>query len=283
MSGSNLRESLKNQFRGAYGSRMQEDRAQENQKLEHADTSVSDPNTAQSAPEAQVPPAAQPFATAQSFVTARPSATVQSSVLNQEPATNSDDVEKTSADMEMKKGQSPAGQLPCGITDFLNATPEEQLCYSLGEQMAAILKYLLRLPKPWVNLTYADIRNDAGEPVPAESRRTMVGILQKKGFIRERRRADIGIYKGITFVLDPELANTFCRLNGLEPPAWLYDARPNKKTTVKPGKKAGRAAVRNTETDRTYAELVAQNEKLRKEIEDLKALLVSKAHGQVQE
>lgn len=257
MSTSNLRESLKNQFRGAYGIRA----AGEQERDEVAGTQAGQEPANATGTHAAATPA---------------SAAIQPIVPGAERMAGTRQEDMATPDKETKKSSGAPGQLPCGITDFLNAAPEEQLCYSLGEQMAAILKYLLQLPKPWVNLTYADIRNDAGEPVPAESRRTMVGILQKKGFIRERRRADIGIYKGITFVLDPELAGTFCRLNGLEPPAWLYDARPNKKP-------AARSVKKNRGTDRAYDELVAQNEKLRKEIEELKALLVSKTHGQVQE
>ena len=58
---------------------------------------------------------------------------------------------------------------------------------------------------------------------------------------------------------------------------------------ISPGKISGTVQWRNSYCliipvpDRAYDELVAQNEKLRKEIEDLKALLVSKTHGQVQE
>lgn len=257
MSASNLRESLKNQFRGAYGIRTAGG--------QERDTVAGTQAGQVSAGATGTPADAAPASAATQPVVPGPASVAG---IRQE--------DMAAPDKETKKSSGAPGQLPCGIRDFLNANPEEQLCYSLGEQMAAILKYLLQLPKPWVNLTYADIRNDAGEAVPAESRRTMVGILQKKGFIKERRRADIGIYKGITFVLDPALATTFCRLNGIEPPAWLYEARPNKKATVKPAKKT-------RGTDRAYDELVAQNEKLRKEIEDLKALLVSKAHGQVQE
>ena len=53
----------------------------------------------------------------------------------------------------------------CDIEDFLRASPEEQLCYSLGEQMTAILKHLLSMPKPWINLTNATIINESGTRV----------------------------------------------------------------------------------------------------------------------
>ena len=150
----------------------------------------------------------------------------------------------------------------CDIEDFLRASPEEQLCYSLGEQMTAILKHLLSMPKPWINLTNATIINESGTRVPTESVRTLFRILQDKGFILSRRRADIGTYRGVAYVLDPKLCEIFCSMHGIGMPEWIFDKAP----AIGQGKASASKAGRSRTSDAKYEELARQNEELRRQL-----------------
>ena len=150
----------------------------------------------------------------------------------------------------------------CDIEDFLRASPEEQLCYSLGEQMTAILKHLLSMPKPWINLTNATIINESGTRVPTESVRTLFRILQDKGFILSRRRADIGTYRGVAYVLNPKLCEIFCSMHGIGMPEWIFDKAP----AIGQGKATARKAGRSRTSDAKYEELARQNEELRRQL-----------------
>lgn len=150
----------------------------------------------------------------------------------------------------------------CDIEDFLRSSPEEQLCYSLGEQMTAILRHLLSMPKPWINLTNATIINESGTRVPTESVRTLFRILQEKGFILSRRRADIGTYRGVAYTLDPELCGIFCSMHGIGMPEWIFDKTP----TIRQGKVTARKTGRPRKSDAKYEELARQNEELRQQL-----------------
>lgn len=126
------------------------------------------------------------------------------------------------------------------------------------------------MPKPWINLTNANIINESGMPVPTESVRTMFRILQEKGFILERRRADIGTYRGVAYVLDTKLAKIFCTLHNISVPEWLsgqgtLGAGQSKATQRKSG--------RPRKSDAKYEELARQNEELRKQVDMLREQL----------
>lgn len=239
MASNNFRESLKSQFRGAFG-----------EQRRHLD---AQPETDAAMPVLEEAKGQEGRAV--------PSGPVV------EPDTGTDSEKTLPADKAVAKRTV---EHRCGIEDFLKASPEEQLCYSLGEQMTAILRHLLSMPKPWINLTNANIINESGMPVPTESVRTMFRILQEKGFILERRRADIGTYRGVAYVLDTKLAKIFCTLHNISVPEWLSDqgtlgAGQSKATQRKSG--------RPRKSDAKYEELARQNEELRKQVDMLREQL----------
>ena len=108
MASNNFRESLKSQFRGAFG-----------EQRRHLD---AQPETDAAMPVLEEAKGQEGHAV--------PSGPVV------EPDTGTDSEKTLPADKAVAKRTV---EHRCGIEDFLKASPEEQLCYSLGEQMTAIL------------------------------------------------------------------------------------------------------------------------------------------------
>lgn len=169
MAGNNFKESLKSQFRDAFGeqprhlaTRPAPEVIRPGEEEPHRDMAKGlgeDPTEVKPAPSETMPGTAP---RAEAVSTASPKAEGHASEIL---AVHPKEPEGGSCEKRVVEHR-------CDIEDFLRASPEEQLCYSLGEQMTAILKHLLSMPKPWINLTNATIINESGTRVPTESVRT---------------------------------------------------------------------------------------------------------------
>lgn len=268
MAGNNFKESLKSQFRDAFGeqprhlaTRPAPEVIRPGEEEPHRDMAKGlgeDPTEVKPAPSETMPGTAP---RAEAVSTASPKAEGHASEIL---AVHPKEPEGGCCEKRVVEHR-------CDIEDFLRASPEEQLCYSLGEQMTAILKHLLSMPKPWINLTNATIINESGTRVPTESVRTLFRILQDKGFILSRRRADIGTYRGVAYVLDPKRCEIFCSMHGIGMPEWIFDKAP----AIGQGKVGARKAGRSRTSDAKYEELARQNEELRRQLALLQEQLAS--------
>lgn len=259
MAGNNFKESLKSQFRDAFGEQPRHLATRPAPEVIRPE--IGEPRAAM-AEEPEVRPVEEKPSPAETMPGTAPRAEAVSSASPKAKEHVSESLDVPQKEPEGGNCEKRVVEHRCDIEDFLRASPEEQLCYSLGEQMTAILKHLLSMPKPWINLTNATIINESGTQVPTESVRTMFRILQDKGFILSRRRADIGTYRGVAYVLDPKLCEIFCSMHGIGMPEWIFDKAP----AIGQGKATARKSGRSRTSDAKYEELARQNEELRRQL-----------------